>query len=146
MDTDLVIKYALVHDLVEVYAGDTYVFSQDEEHLASKEEREQKAFERIVDEFPEFPDLYKVIADYERKQDRESRFVYALDKVQPVINYYLDNGQSYKDIEVSIDMVLETRAKKVEVSPEAKEYFDEILPLLYEKEDTLFTKKSKPRE
>jgi putative hydrolase of HD superfamily len=146
MDTNLIVKYALVHDLVEVYAGDTYVFSQDKAHMESKEERERQAMERLCEEFSEFPDLHETILNYEERKDRESRFVYALDKIQPVINYYLDDGKSYEDVDVSIDMILETRAKKVEISPEAKEYFDEILPLLYEKEDILFTKKSKPRK
>lgn len=145
MDTDRIVKYALAHDLVEVYAGDTYVFSTDEKHVAGKKDREHEAFERLKNEFSDFPELFEAISAYEKKEDRESRFVYALDKIQPVINYYLDNGESYRDIEVSIDMVLETRAEKVKISPEAKEYFDEILPLLYEKEDILFTKKSKPR-
>jgi hypothetical protein len=72
--------------------------------------------------------------------------VYALDKIQPVINYYLDGGRSYRDIELSIDMIIETRVKKVDVSSEVKEYFDEILHLLYVEEDVLFTKKSKPRK
>lgn len=146
MDTDRIIRYALVHDLVEVYAGDTYVFSKDEDHLASKEEREREAFERLKREFPEFSQLHDAIAGYEEKKDKESRFVYALDKIQPVINYYLDGGRSYRDIELSIDMIIETRVKKVDVSSEVKEYFDEILHLLYVEEDVLFTKKSKPRK
>src|SRR5580704_1310169 len=56
LDKDRLLRYALVHDLVEVYAGDTYVL--DEEGLKTKHEREEKARLRLIEEFPEFKDLH----------------------------------------------------------------------------------------
>jgi len=44
---DKVIKYALVHDLVEVYAGDTYVYTKNQDELDSKEDREKEAADRL---------------------------------------------------------------------------------------------------
>lgn len=91
LDRDLVIRYCLVHDLVEVYAGDTYIYSQDKEHFESKSQREMAALLRIQKEFPEFPDMLQLMERYEHKCDKESLFVYALDKIIPVMNMYLDN-------------------------------------------------------
>ncbi len=88
---DLVLQYCLVHDLVEVYAGDTYIYSQDKEHFELKSQREMDALLQIQKEFPEFPDLLRLMERYEHKSDKESLFVYALDKIIPVMNMYLDN-------------------------------------------------------
>jgi putative hydrolase of HD superfamily len=57
LDKDLVLQYCLVHDLVEVYAGDTYIYSQDKEYSESKTKRELDALLQIQKEFPEFPDM-----------------------------------------------------------------------------------------
>src|SRR5680860_196716 len=63
LDLDLIIKYALVHDLVEVYAGDTFAF--DDDHRESKEKREDESLERLKSEFGEFPDIFPLIEQYE---------------------------------------------------------------------------------
>lgn len=54
MDKDLILRYALVHDIAEVYAGDTYIYSTDEALLESKSERERAALLRLEGEFPDF--------------------------------------------------------------------------------------------
>jgi len=79
-----VIGYAQVHDLVEIYAGDTFVYA-DAKHHASKAQRESEAAQRLAEEFPEFPSLSTMIEAYEGQVDPESRFVFALDKLLPVI-------------------------------------------------------------
>lgn len=81
LDHDKVIRYALVHDFLEVYAGDTYIYSKDAAHLASKHDRETMAIVKLRETLTEFPDLHQTINAYEARQDAESRFVYALDKI-----------------------------------------------------------------
>ena len=61
LDSNLVMRYCLVHDLVEVYAGDTYTFTQDVDHLSSKVEREEKALLLIKEKFQEFPEMTEYI-------------------------------------------------------------------------------------
>ena len=127
-----------MHDLVEVYAGDTYFYSTDEAHVAGKHEREEDARQRIEKEFPEFADLHIVISEYEKRKDPESRFVYALDKIQPVVNIYLDNGRLWKERHVTLAMLIEKKKDKVLLSPEIEEYFNELVVILKEKEAELF--------
>jgi len=93
LNIDLAIKYGLLHDLVEVYAGDTYIFDKDQSVIDSKVEREYKALERLKDEFPEFSEMTDLIVQYEKREDEESKFIYALDKVVAPINIYLDGGK-----------------------------------------------------
>jgi putative hydrolase of HD superfamily len=83
LEIGLVAQYALVHDLVEVYAGDTSVYT-DATRRAAKVERERAAFDRIVAENQNrFPWLVERLGAYIAAADPESRFVYAMDKLLP---------------------------------------------------------------
>lgn len=140
MDLGRVLRYALAHDLIEVYAGDTYLFSTDKKLLGSKTEREEKARNRLIREFPALTDIHESIGAYMNKADEESRFVYALDKLQPVINIYLDQGRTWREQNVSLRMIEEAKFEKVKLSPEVKVYYDLLMNLLVERKEELFPK------
>ena len=141
MDRDLILRYALVHDIAEVYAGDTYIYSTDASLLESKGERERAALDRIAREFPDFPDLVALAHRYERREDRESRFIYALDKVQPVLHILLDNRAIWKEKGITLERLLESKRDKIALSPEIEPYFDELVSLLTQEEGRLFVEK-----
>lgn len=141
LDRDTIIRYALIHDFLEVYAGDTYNFSTDARHLASKHEREVAAAVKLRETLSEFTELHEAIDAYEKRSDAESRFVYALDKIEPVIQLYLDGGRTWKEKDVTLEMVYENKKDKVALSPEIKAYFDELMELLRKEEKKLFLKK-----
>lgn len=138
LDLSRILEYALVHDLVEVYAGDTYIYSDDDDHLASKYARESDALQKLRQEFPMNENIFAVIERYEKREDAESRFVYALDKVQSVLQTYLDHGRIWKEKKITFDMLFESKKDKVALSPEIKPYFDELMLLLKKEERTLF--------
>jgi len=139
LNKDLVIKYALVHDLVETYAGDTYAHGT--EGKETKTQREHDAQKRIAIEFPEFNDLHAYIQAYETKQDPESRFVYALDKLIDPVNIYMDNGKLWHEKNVNLQEMLDYKTEKIAVDPTITKYYNELVTLLREKEDVLFPKK-----
>ena len=93
LDGEKIIKYALAHDLVEAYAGDTPAY--DTAGQVDKAAREQAALERIAAEFPEFPELITIITAYEAKADEEARFVYATDKLIDPLNTSLETGLTH---------------------------------------------------
>jgi 5'-deoxynucleotidase YfbR-like HD superfamily hydrolase len=83
LDVSLVCAYALVHDLEEIYAGDTPIYS-DPTMRAAKAEREKAARIELNRRFGgRFPWLTRYIEDYAALSDNESKFVYALDKILP---------------------------------------------------------------
>jgi putative hydrolase of HD superfamily len=141
LDREKVFHYALAHDLVEVYAGDTYLYTEDTALLESKVDREREAAERLQKEFPELPELHAAIKGYVTKEDSESRFVYALDKIEPVLKMYLDNGRTWKEKGISFERMYESKKDKVALSPEIKKYFDEFIEILQANEEKLFGKK-----
>lgn len=138
LDKDLVVQYALIHDLVEVYAGDTYFYTTDETERVSKMAREREAAERLRAEFPEFAELHDLIDQYERKEDPESKFVYALDKVLPVLNIYLDDGRTWQKENVTLDMLIDGKKDKVKLSKHIEPYFNELMEILRDEHDKLF--------
>lgn len=139
LDKDLVIKYALVHDLVEVYAGDTYCYRSDNEEK-DKIKREEASLSRIQKEFPQLDDMYELIRNYEKKLDNESRFVYALDKLLPIMNIYLDGGRDWKHDKITLANLLENKTPKIAISPEIEPYYKEFMVILKENKDMFHEK------
>jgi 5'-deoxynucleotidase YfbR-like HD superfamily hydrolase len=129
LDQNLVIRYALVHDLVEVHAGDTYIYA-DQAQLDSKQAREAAALQQLTGEWPDFADLTKTIGQYEQRNDEESRFIYALDKIMPIIVIFLAEGYSWHKEKVALDQLHEAKKHKVAVAPEIAPYYDELYALL----------------
>lgn len=97
VNTERLLKYALVHDLVEVHAGDTDPFKSSKEFVASKEAREKEALRLIKNSFPSFPALHNAIEGFEALADEESALVYFVDKMLPDINTVLANDPYYRD-------------------------------------------------
>ena len=140
LDLEKVIRYALVHDLVEVYSGDTDFYHATKEQKESKHAREQSAMERITKEFPGFSDFGELYAAYESRTDREAKFVYALDKVQPVLMIYLDGGRTWNERKITLDMIKEMKTEKVQNSPEVAKHWKEFVALLEEEKEALFVR------
>lgn len=99
LDRGRIAEFALVHDFVEVYAGDTptaHILSDAD--YTSMEEREAEALARIRNEFDaELPWLGETIDAYERRDTPEARFVKVVDKALPKITNILNGGVAFKD-------------------------------------------------
>lgn len=138
LDKNLLLRYSLVHDFVEVYAGDTYIYSKNAHDHESKKEREESARIRIENEFPEFKELHETIFEYEKQESDESRFVYVLDKLHPVFQIYLDGGRDWKMHEVTLAMLIEKKADKALLSPTLLPYWEDLLTILKRDEKSFF--------
>jgi 5'-deoxynucleotidase YfbR-like HD superfamily hydrolase len=98
LDRGLVAQFALVHDLVEVYAGDTpTAFIMTDGDHSSKEERETLALARIREEFDgELPWIGETIARYETLDTPEARYVKVMDKSLPKMVNIFNGGVTFK--------------------------------------------------
>ena len=98
LDIGRIAQFAIVHDLVEAYAGDTNTLAIASSEANGKEAREAAALDRIRDEFAScFPWLTDTINAYERLDLPEARFVKALDKVLPKITHILNRGATLRE-------------------------------------------------
>lgn len=100
LDVGKVCMFAIVHDLVEVWSGDTSVWDSEEE-LATKEVREQAALQRLEKECAAFPWIVTTAKEYEAQTSAEANFVKALDKVISLLIRASDKGQFYHDIKLT---------------------------------------------
>lgn len=90
LDLGLIAQYAFVHDLVEVYAGDTPTLQIDDAGRAAKEDREAAALEQIDRDMVALPWVAATITEYERRETPEARYVKAMDKLLPKITHILN--------------------------------------------------------
>jgi 5'-deoxynucleotidase YfbR-like HD superfamily hydrolase len=99
LDLGKVAQYALVHDLVEVYAGDTVTIDISETEKQEKMKRESAALSRITDEFSNsFPWLIETMLSYEALNTIEARFVKGIDKLMPKITHILNHGKYIREL------------------------------------------------
>ena len=129
LNRDELIRTALVHDMVEVHAGDTFIFHNPKE-MATKKAREAAALDKLAKEWADFPDMIRHLRRYEQRQTPEARFVYALDKVMPAVMNYLQGGQAWHENNVTLAELHELKDDKVALSPEVLPYYHELLDLL----------------
>jgi putative hydrolase of HD superfamily len=91
-----VLKMLLIHDIVEIDAGDTFAY--DSVGLASQVERELKAADRIFallpdDQAKEFRALWD---EFELKASNEARFANAMDRLQPLLHNFFTEGGTWR--------------------------------------------------
>ena len=99
------------------------------------------ARDKLQREFPETEELHKIIVAYKEKGDEESKFIYALDKVLPMFNNYLDNGRSWKKDNVTLDMIIDYKKDKVSISKDVEDIFNDIVKIIKKRESEFFNKK-----
>jgi putative hydrolase of HD superfamily len=137
LDMEKVLKYALAHDLLEAYAGDTPI--HDIEAQKTKAEREAAAVAQIEHEFYEFPELVHVIHAYERREDEESKFVYAVDKLIDPINASMEETQSiWRDENISFEFFKEYKDRKIALSDDVFPYWERLLEKIESKKEFFF--------
>lgn len=123
------LKLALVHDFVEIYAWDTPAFDENAE--ATKHQRERNSFLRLKSEFSDIlSELINLIDDYENKLSLEAKFVYSLDKVQPIIQTVLEWWKARHKYKIDFDELKSRQYSKI--YPEF-ESLKEILDIYFEK-------------
>lgn len=91
-----VLKMALVHDLVEVYAGDTFAY--DEQGNRDKEQREQQAADRIFGMLPEDQgkELHSLWEEFDAMETKDALYAACIDRLQPFINNYYTQGHTWR--------------------------------------------------
>ena len=122
-----VITMVLIHDLVEIDAGDTYAY--DEAGKQTQRIREEKAADRIFAMLPKdqggkFRALWEEFDAYETP---EAKFAHVCDNMQPFMLNHATGGRSWREHEVKKSQVLGRNSRLAEGSRTMKQYFDEIL-------------------
>ncbi len=88
-----VLQMVLIHDLVEIDAGDTYLY--DDAGQLDKEEREELAAARLYGLLPpdQGAELFELWREFEARQSADARFANALDRLMPLLHNYHSGGR-----------------------------------------------------
>lgn len=130
-DVDMLktIRMILIHDVVEIDAGDTYAY--DENAKTTQREREEKAADRIFGLLPEDQEkeMRNLWEEFEAGETSEACFARALDNFQPIMLNDATNGKAWEEHEVAVSKVLKRNERTPRGSEElwayAKENFVE---------------------
>ncbi|HSE61537.1 MAG TPA: HD domain-containing protein [Candidatus Saccharimonadales bacterium] len=127
LDQAKILKYAMAHDFVERYAGDTNTYASDSERQR-KTKLEKVALERLSREFSDFENLVEIMQAYEAKADDEALFVWTVDKMQQLILGDMDNWRPYRKINITYEQFEQKVTEHLgKASPHCKEIFSELL-------------------
>lgn len=127
IDVSHVMKMVLLHDVVEIDAGDTYCY--DNEGCKSKAEREEKAAHRIFGLLPEDQknEFYKLWREFEDSETVDARFAAMLDRIQPLLLNYTKGGISWKEHGIHKEQVLNRNIDYFSESDELAEMIKYII-------------------
>lgn len=133
MDVLRAVKMVLIHDLVEIDAGDTFCY--DEKANLDKEEREQKAAEKLFRVLPpdQAREIWELWREFEELQSVEARFAASMDRLQPLLLNYHTDGHTWKKPGVTKEKVLNRNAILEQGAPALWEYARKIIDESVEK-------------
>ena len=127
IDISKVILMCLIHDVVEIEAGDTYAY--DEEAKKSQREREEIAKKHIFGMLPsdQGRELEALFDEFEAQETAEARFTKAMDNLQPVLLHEANGGGDWKEHEVTKEQIMRRQEKTRHGSEELFEVIKDII-------------------
>jgi putative hydrolase of HD superfamily len=136
LNVEKLITYALVHDIMETYSGTSPVYQRNPKAQNNKDFTEEEAINQINKEFKSFRPFLNSLSNYHSQKDEEAKFIYALDKLLPILNIELNNDDFYFKNEVTFEKMVEIKEQKISKDKTVYKYFE--LLKKYLKEETKF--------
>ena len=111
IDVAKAMMMALIHDIVEIDAGDTYAY--DPKGLETQKMREEQAAERIFGLLPDDQEkeLKSLFQEFEASETPEARFVRAMDNFQPLLLNDSNDGRDWREHEIGKTQVMKRHTK-----------------------------------
>lgn len=133
VDITRVMLMCLIHDVVEIDAGDTYAY--DTEGLKTQKAREEAAKERIYSLLPEDQkkELAAIFDEFEESKTPESKFAHAMDNLQPLMLNNSNDGGDWREHGVSAKQVYGRQDRTKEGSEKLYEITEQIIKKHVEK-------------
>lgn len=127
IDVGHTVQLVLVHDLIEIYAGDTPLY--DAEATTSQEDREREAADRL---FPLLPDdqarrLRALWDEFEQRRTPEAKFAKAMDRFQPFLLNWMAGGGTWRSPGVTASDVRRRKAVIGDASSSLWEFVRELI-------------------
>lgn len=116
------IRMILIHDIVEIDAGDTYAY--DDSAKATQHEREERAANRLFGLLPEdqAKDLRALWDEFEAGETKEARFARTMDNVQPLLLNDATGGKAWEEHDVPLSKIMKRNERTAKGSETLWEY------------------------
>lgn len=133
VDVLKVLKMVLIHDIVEIDAGDTFIYDTQKDHHNVEDERE--AAKRIFGLLPvKQADVFlKIWEEFEAGQTAESQFARTLDRLEPLLQNVSNQGGTWKEYDVRYETVFEKKKVMQKGSEVLWDYANQLLEESVEK-------------
>jgi len=121
-----VLKMLLIHDLVEIYAGDYFVYTEKiEEKLEKEKEGAQKIFGILPEDQKE--EYLKIWHEFEEAETPEAKFATVLDRLQPILQNHINSGGTWTEYNVTAEKIINRTQNMKEGSETLWNYVEEII-------------------
>ena len=109
IDVLKVLKMVLIHDIVEIDAGDTFIYDTEKNHTNTEEER--KAANRIFGMLPkeQADEFISIWEEFERGETSEAKFAKSMDRFEPLLQNVSNNGGTWTEFGVTYNKVYEKK-------------------------------------
>ena len=133
LNMEKVMSMLLIHDLGEIYAGDTWVF--DDEKKLHSHDRELESIEKTMSILPEekYLNMKNSWLEFEKGQSTEARYARVIDALVPLINHLEVSELNYNPDHISSEMVLEKKKFIKDESEELWKLTEELVQKSVEK-------------
>lgn len=123
-DVARAVQMCIVHDLIEIYAGDTFAY--DPAANVDKAEREQAAADKLFSELPEHlgKEFRQLWEEFDVMETPDAKYAAAMDRIQPYLHNTLTSGHTWCEGHPSVEMVEKRIGPALETIPQLKNWYD----------------------
>lgn len=122
-----VLKMLIIHDMVEIEAGDTYCY--DEAGYLDKEQREREAATSLFSTLPreQYDEFMALWEEFEEMATVEAKYASAIDRLQPVLQIYYCDGNTWLENNIDVERELKRNEVIKEIIPEVWDYVRKLI-------------------
>jgi putative hydrolase of HD superfamily len=132
VNIEKIIPMLLIHDIVEIEAGDTFLYSEERNKAHNNELKASERIFGLLDNKQKeyFNELWN---EFEERKTNEAKFAAVFDRLEPLIQNYVSEGYSWKKYDITYEMIIEKNKHIEEGSKEIWEFVLKILENAVEK-------------
>ena len=132
VDIEKVIEMLLIHDIIEIDAGDTFLYAANREDAKNSEkEAAQRIFGLLEKDQKEY--FINLWEEFEAKETNEAKFASAFDRLEPLMQNFISEGYTWKKHNITYDMVIKNNQHIKNGASEIWEFVLNLLEIAVEK-------------
>jgi len=132
VDLSKVLIMLLIHDIVEIDAGDTFLYSEARKDAPAKELEAAKRIFGLLEE-PQKSYFLNLWMEFEARQSPEAKYAAVFDRLEPLLQNYINEGYTWKKHKIRYEQVYEKNKAIAEMAPDIWNFVLHILSLALEK-------------